>query len=460
MTEDIFVGTPSYSEAFRAVDITSQRMKDAIKDWVNLYYQNSNTDNADVCQQIPYTIVRKMTKTVFSEYKAVSEDSFADALLQALCDISEEALQMALISGESLLKPVPTTGGFFFTVVPRQNIRVFGRDATGRLTDIGTDEKSTQDKFYYTLLERRTVDASGYLTIRNYLYRSLNEGDLGTRVSLQSIPRYAALEDEYTYPNPIGSVGLISLRTPMVNNIDGSKDAVSVYAAAVGLIRNINHNEALLNGEFDRGESRIIASRDLLKKRPTNAGGTTTRESSYQFRSNLFAGLDGDPSELGINIFSPALREASFLARKQEYLRNIENVIGLKRGLLSEVEAAERTATEITSSAGEYNLTIIDFQRQWEKSVREMMRVCPILGQAHGVAGAHEVSEEQYTINWGNGILYDEAKTDQELRSQVQQGLLQPERYLGWYYNRPCETPEERAQIRKAYMPETLVEGE
>ena len=459
MTEDVFIGTPSYSEAFQAMDITSQRMKNAIKDWVNLYYQNNITETEDSCQQIPYTIVRKLTKTVFSEYIATSKDTFVRSLLYALQDVSTEALQAALITGECLLKPVPTTNGFFFTVVPRQNVRVFGRDAIGRLTDIGTDEKSVQDKFYYTLLERRTVDAGGYLTIRNSLYRSLNQNDLGTRVSLQSIPRYAMLEDEYTYSAPISSIGLISLRTPMVNNIDGSKDAVSVYSAAVGLIRNINHNEALLNGEFDRGESRILASRDLLKKRPA-AGGGQEYGSTYQFRSNLFAGLDGDPAELGINIFSPAIREASFLARKQEYLRNIENVIGLKRGLLSEVEAAERTATEITSSAGEYNLTIIDFQRQWEQTVRELMRVCPILGQAHGVAGSHSVSDDQYTINWGNGILYDEAKTDQELRSQVQAGLLKPERYLGWYYNRPCETPAEREQIRKEYMPDALAEGE
>lgn len=459
MTEDVFIGTPSYSEAFQAMDITSQRMKNAIKDWVNLYYQNNITETEDSCQQIPYTIVRKLTKTVFSEYMATSKDAFVRSLLYSLQDVSTEALQAALISGECLLKPVPTPNGFFFTVVPRQNVRVFGRDAIGRLTDIGTDEKSVQDKFYYTLLERRTVDAGGYLTIRNSLYRSLNQDDLGTRVSLQSIPRYAMLEDEYTYPAPIGSIGLISLRTPMVNNIDGSKDAVSVYSAAVGLIRNINHNEALLNGEFDRGESRILASRDLLKKRSAS-GDSQGYGSTYQFRSNLFAGLDGDPAELGINIFSPAIREASFLARKQEYLRNIENVIGLKRGLLSEVEAAERTATEITSSAGEYNLTIIDFQRQWEQTVRELMRVCPILGQAHGVAGSRSVNDDEYTINWGNGILYDEAKTDQELRSQVQAGLLKPERYLGWYYNRPCETQAEQEQIRKEYMPDALAEGE
>ena len=455
---DVFNGINSYSDAFRAVDITSPRMKEAIKDWVNLYYRYAATEEEDSCQQIPYTIVRKLTKTVFAEYSATSTDSFAEALLRALTEKSEEAMQMMLIGGESLLKPVPTADGFYFTVVPRHNVRVFGRDAAGRLTDIGTDEKSAHDKYYYTLLERRTVDENGYLTIRNYLYRSSGEKELGTRISLKSIPRYAQLEDEYTFPYPVGSVGLISLKAPMVNNIDGSHDGVSVYSAAVGLIQNINRNEAQLNGEFNRGESRVIASRDLIKKNPTKINGVTVHESNYEFKSHLFAGLDGDPEEMGINIFSPALRDASFLARKQEYLRNIENVIGLKRGLLSEVEATERTATEITSSAGEYNLTVIDFQRQWEKVVREMMRLCPILGKAYSIPGVHAIADNAYSVNWGNGVLYDEAKTDQELRSQVQAGLLQPERYLGWYYNRPCATPQDRAKIREEYMPVAVEE--
>lgn len=453
---NVFNGINSYSEAFHAVDITSPRMREAIKDWINLYYQHSATEEEDPCQQIPYTIVRKLTKTVFAEYNASSTDIFAGALLQALAEKSEEAMQLMLISGESLLKPIPTANGFYFTVVPRQNIRVFGRDIAGRLTDIGTDEKSAYDKYYYTLLERRTVDENGYLTIRNYLYQSSHEKDLGKRIDLKSVPRYSRLEDEYTFPYPVGSVGLISLKAPMVNNIDGSHDGVSVYSAAVGLIHNINRNEAQMNGEFDRGESRILASRDLIKKRPAKINGITVHESNYEFKSHLFAGLDGDPEDMGINIFSPALRDSSFLARKQEYLRNVENVIGMKRGLLSEVEAAERTATEITSSAGEYNLTIIDFQRQWEKVVREMMRLCPILGQAYRIPNAHAIADNAYTVEWGNGVLYDEAKTEQELLRQVQSGLLQPERYLGWYYNRPCITAEDRKKIREEYMPEAL----
>ena len=459
---EIFSGIVDYSEAFRAVDTTSQRMKNAIKEWVNLYYQNSANEKEDPCQQIAYTIVRKLTKTVFSEYSASSTDGFADMVLQALSKKGHEALQMMLIGGESLLKPIPTGEGFYFTVVPRQNVRVFGRDVTGRLTDIGTDEKSIDGKYYYTLLERRTVDDNGFLTIRNLLYRSLNKDHLGERVPLGSVPRYAQLVDEYTFPQPVGSIGLVGLKTPMVNCIDGSADGVSVYAMAAGLIHNINKNEAQINGEFERGESRVIASADFLRKAPVIEQDRIFRQSAenYEMKSHLFAGLDGDPEEVGITIFAPQLREQSFLARKQEYLRNVENIIGLKRGLLSEVEAAERTATEITSSAGEYNLTIIDLQRVWEGVVKEALRLCSVLGDAYKITGAHPVNEKSVVINWGNGILYDEGKTYKEMKEQVSMGLLQPERLVGWYYNMPCETPEERGKVRETYMPMAVEEVE
>lgn len=461
-TSEIFGGIADYSEAFHATDITSARMKAAIKEWINLYYQHKADGKSDPSQQIPYTIVRKLTKTVFSEYNVTSTDAFATMVLQALNDKSQEALQMMLIGGECLLKPIPFGNGFYFAVVPRQNVRVFGRDVAGKLTDIGTDEKSTYGKHYYTLLERRSVDDNGYLTIRNSLYRSLNKDHLGERVPLSTIPRYAQLVDEYTFPQPVGSVGLVGLKGPMANCIDGSDDGVSVYAAAVGLIHAINQNEAQINGEFERGESRIIASTDFLQRKPEFEQDRIFKQykENYEFRSHLFAGLDGDPEEVGITIFSPQLREQSFLARKQEYLRNVENIIGLKRGLLSEVEAAERTATEITSSAGEYNLTIIDLQRVWEGVVKEALRLCSVLGDAYKITGAHPVDEKSVVINWGNGILYDEGKTYKEMKEQVSMGLLQPERLVGWYYNMPCETPEERGKVRETYMPMAVEEVE
>ena len=441
----------NYQDAFRARDITSPWMRDAIKDWYNLYYRREATEDEDTCQQIPYTVVRKLAKTVFSEYAATSKDAFVDGVLTALNAKKTDAVQAALIGGEAMLKPIPDKDRFRFTVVGRNNILVFARDTGGRMTDIGTSEETTTDKFYYTLLERRTVDQNGYLTIRNNLYRSDTLGTLGQPVSLMELPQYADLPEVYTFPKPIGSIGLVILKTPIENCVDGGADGVSVYASAVGLIHNINRNEAQLNGEFERGESRIITSADMLKK---------DRNGKREFSDHVFVGLDDDPETVGVTIFSPILREQSFLARKQEYLRNVESVIGLKRGLLSDVEAQERTATEITSSEGDYNLTIIDFQEMWQDAVKEAVRLCGILGRMYKIPGAHEVQEDAFAIDFGNGVLYDEEKTWADYKDMVASGLLKPEIALGWRFNMPTDTPTQLEKIRKKYMPDTPEDGD
>ena len=437
----------NYRDIFHTSDITTDAMKLAIEDWYGLYYQRAATEREDPCQRIPYTIVRKLTKTAFSEYKATAKDDFTQNVLDSLAKKKDSAMQKALIGGQSMIKPVPTKTGFRFTVVDRGNILVFGRDAEGNMTDIGTAETIVRDRFYYTLLERRTVDAGGYLTIRNYLCRSATSGTIGQLVSLQELPEYADLAEIYTFQRPIGSVGLAPLKTPIENCVDGSPDAVSVYAAAVGIIHNINVNEAQINGEFERGESRVIVSADMMERK---------KNGKRVFNDHIFVGLDDDPESLGVTIFSPAFREQSFLARKTEYLRNVEGIIGLKRGLLSEVEAADRTAKEITSSEGDYNLTIIDFQNAWEDVVKEVVRLCGILGLLYRIPGAHEVNTDDIAIDWGNGVLYDDEAAWADMKDQVARGLLKPEIAVGWRYGMPYDTEAQRQKIREKYMPDAL----
>ena len=441
-----------YELAFRAVDTTSTEMKAAIRKWYDLYFQAVSNEDTDSCQKIPYTIVRKLTKTAFSEYTASSKDVFVSSVLDALNRKKEYTMQMALIGGECGLKPICTDKGFRFAVVSRPNVLVFARDGDGNITDIGTAEHCVNGRYYYTLLERRTMGAGGYLTIENKLYRSSSEGALGQSVPLTELPQYADLAEEYTFPKPVGSVGISWLKTPVANCVDGSQDGVSVYAAAVGLIENINRNEAQINGEFERGKSKIIASADMLE---FDSDGKRKK-----LRSDFFTALDAAPEDIGITIFSPALREQSYLALKTEYLRNVENIIGLKRGLLSEVEAAERTATEVTSSEGDYNLTIIEFQKMWEDALREAVRLCGILGQMYHVPGAHDVVDDSIVVDWGNGVLFDEEKTWADYKDMVSSGLLKPEIAIGWRFNMPADTEAQRRKIREKYMPDATEDDE
>lgn len=365
-------------------------------------------------------------------------------VLGALERVRKKAMQLALIGGEAWLKPVPGPDGFTFTVMRRDMVTLLGRGPGGEITALGSAEVTQQEGRFYTLLERRSLDEAGRLVIENKLFRSFDGQSLGTQVPLSTLPRYAGLEPQGVVGN-VGGLGIVSLRIPLENCIDGSADAVSVYAAAAGLIHNINRNERQLSREFENGESRVFASADLITKKKNGV---------RMLPPGLFVGLDDDPDSTGVTIFSPALRQDSFLARKREYLRNVESLIGLKRGILGEVEAAQRTATEVTSSQGEYSLTIQDLQQMWEDALRDSLVLCGKLGKIYKVAGAHDLDKEKaVAVDWGNGVLYDKEKEWAEIMQMVSDGMLKPELALAWKYGEPCETEEDLQKVREKYMP-------
>lgn len=429
-----------FEQAFNTKDITSSEMKTAVQDCFNLYF-GVESPKEDNCQRIPALIVSKLYKTTFSEYTVNADGDFSNNVISKLGEIKKKAMQFMLVGGSVLLKPVPNGNGFYFLPVRRDCFIPLGRDAEGRLTSIGTSEQTVVNGKYYTLLERRT--AGEKLLIENKLFVSDSANDLGVPAPLNSIKKYEMLQPYFELP--IKGIGLVEMKTPLLNDVDGTADGVPVYEPARELIHNINKNEYQLNREFENGRSRIIASADMFAK---------TKDGKRIIEDDTFVALEEDPENVGITIFSPALREQSYLNRKNEYLRNIESLIGLKRGILSEVEAAERTATEVTSSEGDYQLSIIDFQNVWTNALKEIAALCSELGKIYRVKGAVDIDPEKISIDWGDGVLYNRDKVNQEMLAQVQCGLLSPEIYLGWYYEMPYATPEERAKIRKKYMPE------
>ena len=422
-------------QVFGAFDKTSRAMTSAVEEWFRLYYAGDARNGEDPCQRIAYTVVSKLVRTVFAEYGVSAGSDFVRQVLDALGEKKKTALQQALVGGECYLKPWTDGSGFRFTVIPRDHILIFGRDPEGQPTDVGTMERSVYAGGYYTLLERRTLGADGRLTLENKLYRASDPELLGSLVSLHSHPEYAKLPRKYTFETPLGSVGLVRLATPMLNCVDGSNDGVSVYAAAVGLIHAIDRNEAQLAGEFDRGQSRVFASNDLLQ--------------DGQLSHDLFVGLDEDPERVGLTVFAPQLRHEAFLERKREYLRNIESVIGLKRGMLSDANSLQRTATEIAAGEAELNLTVMDFQQMWEDGLRRAVSLCAALGQIYGVPGA---AAEDFSVDWGNGVLYDEDKLWQDYKEMVQLGLIAPEVALGWRFGMPADTEQQREAIREKFL--------
>ncbi len=356
-----------YREAFGARDTSSEAMRSAISRWFGLYYGGGGL------LQLPYTLVRKLVRGVFAEFSLEGDGGVLAGFPHST------ALELALIGGECYLRPRQTARGWQWQVIPRGSALVFRRDANGEPTAMGLTEQRLRDRFTYTLLETRTAQ-NGQLTLEHRLYRSTGPGTLGREVRLGEVAAYEGLPRKLTLP--LEGPGLVRLRLPTVNTVDGSAEGVSILEPVRGLIEAAEENEQLLLEEFRNGRSRLVVSRDMLRE--------------GQLRDTLFVGLDEAPETVGITVFAPQLREESYLRRQAAYLRSIENTVGLKRGLLGEVEAADRTATEITSSEGEYLATLMDLRRAYEQAMARCV----------ALAAALEGREaDTLVFHWGDGVL-------------------------------------------------------
>ena len=447
----------STDECFGQPDVTSQEMRDAINAWRDTYLKREGDKASDPCMRMAYVIVHKLQKGVFAEYSSdildkekTAKGKWMDRNLSQLDLIRDSILQWMLIGGECWVKPVPRPGPDGSTIfapllVHRTDAVILAREPDGRVTSIVTAEHTARGSQYYTLLERRTVDANGYLTIENKLYASFDRGTLGIRTALSKLDRYAQLPDLYTYPVPVGGVGMTPLRVPLANCVDGSMDAISIYEPAMGLIRNIDQNEKQLNDEFELARDRLIAPAEMLK---------TGRDGRRTLDDSVFVALKDIHSDLAPTAFTPQLRDEPYERREQKYLRAIENQIGLKRGMLSDAQEVEKTAFEVASTAGDYNLSLLDLQQVWFDGVREYLTLCDTLGKMYRYCdqSAWDVTE-QLAITWGNGVLYDpdrELETDLRL---VAAQLLKPEIAVARHFDQPWEDEEDLKNVREKYMP-------
>ena len=447
----------STDECFGQPDVTSQEMRTAINAWRDTYLKREGDKTSDPCMRMAYVIVHKLQKGVFAEYSSdildkekTAKGKWMNRNLSQLDLIRDSILQWMLIGGECWVKPIPRPGPDGSTIfapllVHRTDAVILAREPDGRVTSIVTAEHTARGSQYYTLLERRTVDANGYLTIENKLYASFDRGTLGVRTALSKLDRYAQLPDLYTYPVPVGGVGMTPLRVPLANCVDGSMDAISIYEPAMGLIRNIDQNEKQLNDEFELARHRVVAPAEMLK---------VGRDGRRTLDDSVFVAMKDVHGDMVPFAFTPQLRHEPYERREQKYLRAIENQIGLKRGMLSNAQEVEKTATEIASTAGDYNLSLIDLQQVWFDAVREYLTLCDTLGKMYRYCDQSPWDvTAQLAMTWGNGVLYDpdkELETDLRL---VAAQLLKPEIAVARHFDQPWEDEEDLKNVREKYMP-------
>lgn len=151
--------------------------------------------------------------------------------------------------------------------------------------------------------------------------------------------------------------------------------------------------------------------------------------------NGLFKKIDAGDDTF-FEVFDPAFRP--YTERLQELYQRLEHEIGTSAGILSEVNTANATATEIKRSMFDSYTIVDDMRSNIEKGIEDFLYSANVLANAYNLTpqGDYEVS-----FDWDYSLLEDSQETFSQLITAQSKGIISEVEVRQWL--KPDETLED-----------------
>lgn len=154
-------------------------------------------------------------------------------------------------------------------------------------------------------------------------------------------------------------------------------------------------------------------------------------------KDGIYKGFDfGVDGESKFEIYDPAFRP--YVERLQELFKRLEHEIGTSAGILSEVNTANATATEIKRSMYDTFTIVDDMRSNIEKGIEDFLYSANVLANAYNLTpqGEYEVS-----FDWDYSLLEDSQEAFSQLITAQAKGIVSEVEVRQWL--KPDETLED-----------------
>lgn len=443
----------------------SNEMISALGLWYDMYMDKSpwkkNKDGEATVKtmNLPALICSEIARQVVLEMKCnitggETEDGaeiqnerseYLKAEFEKLMHVLRLKLEQGCAAGGMVIKPYPNTddGHIYFDYAMDWSIYPMGFDDDGYLSDVIIPDTFKEGKEYYTRLERHKVTPKG-IEITQRAFKSAVPESLGQEVSLESIPRWASLQPETTVQNTDGAL-FGWYKVAQANNVDlDCPLGASVFAKAVDVIKEADTQYSRLLWEYEGSELAVDVDPTALMPKANGQG-----QQLPKLNERLFRAVDTGADDT-YNVFSPAIRDASIINGLNQLFMKIEDLTGLARGTLSDVNIVERTATELKIVKQRSYATIADNQKALERCLKDVVRVMDKYATLYNLApeGEYNVSFE-----WDDSIITDTAQQLQERLLLMNSGIIGRSELRQWYFG---ETEDQAKEAVANIMAEAM----
>ena len=249
--------------------------------------------------------------------------------------------------------------------------------------------------------------------------------NLGKQIPLSQVSEWASLQ-ETTVIDDVDRLLFAYFKMPDANTVDPySPLGVSGFSRAISLIKDADEQYSRLLWEYEGSELALDVDRDAMRYYEERG----TQLPSKQQR--LFRKVDLNAEDT-YNVFTPPIRDISILNGLNNIFMRIEDVCGLSRGVISDVNVQEiRTATELKIQKQRSYASNADIQAALQDTLDDVVYIMDVYCTLYNLTpeGEYDVSYE-----WDDSIIMDAESELAKRITLLQNGLASKLETRMWYF--------------------------
>ena len=459
------VGYKSITDAFELDDsVVSDAMSDSMDLWKSMYKDKSPWLDEhkgvyslnlakQICQSFQQQTLSEMETSItepgVDDETDEDKDDVIDTRAKFLNDVYQKrliknlpsAFEKALALGGMIIKPYMNNGQLYLDFNYQGEFYPISFDDDGNIIDVAFFDQFVAGKYIYTKVERQTFSfEKKMLVIENKAFKAqLRKGDdeveqeLGNEIPLSDISRWSGISEEPVTIDNVEKSLFGYFQVPLANNVDlKSPLGISIFSPAVNLIRRADEQFSRLDWEYKGGQLAIDVDPTAVSY---SKGYYGTEMNMDDLQQRLYRRLDMGADDT-YQAWAPSLRDTNYISGLTVYTNKIEDILGLARGTLSQVESEARTATEIKLLKQRTYITISALQNALEQCLLDVVYAMNVFSELYNLSPSGEYDTN---IDWKDSILTD---TDTELEQKLNlqnAGILSKAEVRAWYTGESVE---------------------
>ena len=352
---------------------------------------------------------------------------------------NKDIVEQTLGKGGKVLVPYVQNGRPYVDIIDQSRMVITamsGDEIVGAtlMADIGNKD----GKVYYRFADYELI--GNVHTIRN---RATT--DKGGEVELSIVPEWEGIMPEITI-NGVEHILFGYLKCPKDSREDKQIMGVPITYGGEETIRDLYDCLNDMRREFRLKKSFVGADERLFGK-------DSSLPDNGLFKRFKQSGLkDGSFWE----IFDPAIRDSSYLARFQQLCGLLESIVGVSPGILTKAEKTYVTDDEIKQQNFDTFAMIDSIRENIETAFRQTAYALDVLAEFYGATPAGAMGDWQITWDWDYSMMESSTENFNQLSELESRGLILPERLVSWVTGMSIEESKAEVAAAQALHPKTV----